>query len=188
MGQDVEAVPVRVRWAGRATAALLVGAVAAGALTLAGAATALSGWPVVVVALLGGLPPLAAWLLHRRLRWLLLAGPDVVAELRALADRGGTRPAAADLRRRAEALRDQLAGSRRRSLWMLWRTVRVLRAPAAEGLQLAQDQLGAPNASLATTVRAVERSAGLAALAWVAVLGTFVAGVAGAVLLVAGAF
>lgn len=177
-------------WGGRVARAAAWFAVAGSAAAAATAWRALPSGAALVVTILAAVPAIAALVLRARLVWLIGALPTALTELRSLAatrqaQTAGDDPEARDLRDRVQALQRQLAGTKRRSLITLIRVIKLVRSPATQALQLTRGSIGSVE-RIETTAQVVDRSAGLPFLAVATTVGSLVAWVVAAILLVVG--
>lgn len=195
------------RWTRRLTSVAAAIAVATAIVAAFAAFRALGTLPAVVVSAACAVPALVALMLRARSIWLVESVPNLLTELRTVADRndeaaasaeaaGDAAPEREERRRAADALRAQadevqalVTGGKRRSIRGMYRVFKLLRSPANEATKLAKKHLGdRAAASLSTTTGAASRLAGFAPLMWLAGLGTVAAAVVAAVLLIVGTF
>lgn len=183
------------RWTRRIGSLLAGIAVLVAVLAAAAAFRALGTVPAAVSSVVFAVPALVALVLRARSIWLVEAIPNLLTELRTVADRNDAADgsaghrAAATLRAQANEVQAVVGGDRRRSLRGMYRVFKLLRSPVREATKVAKKHLGdRAAASLSTTTGAASRLAGFAPLMWLAGLGTIVVLVAAVVLLVVGTF
>jgi hypothetical protein len=183
------------RWTRRLANLAAAVAVLAALVAAAAAFRALAVVPAVIVSAVCAVPALVALLLRARAIWLVDAIPDLLAELRTIADpsdesEGSARHEAFEvIQAQADEVEALVAGARRRSVRGMYRVFKLLRSPTVEATKMASKHLGdRAAASLSTTTGAATRLAGIVPLMWLAGLGTFAVSGVALVLLVVGTF